>query len=152
MTGLSEELAIEFVLAVAMEAGRLVKSDASEHVQALRTLVECYIADPRDPLCVDWSFLKARLFRKKAEWIAEDKRRHLRALEALKATGYGQVSRLLTSPRPRRPSRKMRLRMTTFPRNRLIQRTEIKVSWSALSRRSSGEEYSETWPPATSVE
>jgi Type II restriction endonuclease EcoO109I len=94
VTGLSEELAIEFVLAVAMEAGRLVKSDASEHVQALRTLVEAYIADPSDPLRVDWSFLKARLFRKKSEWVAEDKRRHLKALEALKATGYGQVSQV----------------------------------------------------------
>ncbi len=92
VTGLPEEEAVEFVLAVAIEAGHLVKSDASEHVQALRTLVESYLADANTPPRVDWDFLKLRLFRKKSEWAVEDKRRHQKAMEALKATGYGKLN------------------------------------------------------------
>jgi hypothetical protein len=91
VTGLSEEQAVELILAVAIEAGRLVQSDASEHVQALRVLVDAYLADAGTPPRVDWAFLKRRLFRKKEEWVADDKLRHQKALKALEATGYGQV-------------------------------------------------------------
>jgi len=83
---------VELVLAVATEAGRMVQSDASEHVQALRTLVQVYLGSPADATKVDWDFLKIRLFQDKVVWAAEDKRRHKMAMDALKATGYGQAT------------------------------------------------------------
>ena len=94
VTGLPETAAVELVLAVATEAGRMVQGDASEHVQALRTLVEVYLGSAADATKVDWDFLKMRLFQKKAAWDAEDKRRHKAALEALKTTGYVEVTRV----------------------------------------------------------
>jgi hypothetical protein len=86
---LPENEAVDLALAIAAEAGRLIRSDASEHIQALKTVVGAYVASPNDPMQVDWGFLKVRNFQPKAVWAAEDKVRHARALEALKATGYG---------------------------------------------------------------
>ena len=88
---LPEDEAVELALAIAAEAGRLIRSDATEHIEALQTVVSAYVASPNDPLQVDWAFLKKRNFQAKAAWVAEDKQRHLNALEALKVTGYGAV-------------------------------------------------------------
>jgi hypothetical protein len=89
VTRLPEDQAVELVLAVAAEAGRLIRSDASEHVAALQTLVSTYLGNPSDPSRVDWDFIKKRNFQPKATWASEDRQRHTTALEALKATGYG---------------------------------------------------------------
>lgn len=89
MIGLPENQAIDTVLAIAAEAGRLVKRDASAHLDALTTLVAEYISDPDDPGAVDWDFVATRNMRPNAVWRTEDRDRHLRALAALKATGYG---------------------------------------------------------------
>jgi len=86
---LPENQAVELALAITAEAGRLIRSDATEHIEALKTVVSTYIADPNDPTLVDWAFLKKRNFQAKATWAAEDKQRHGIALAALKATGYG---------------------------------------------------------------
>ena len=88
---LPEERAVELALAIAAEAGRLVRSDASQHATAMKVLLETYLADPTDSTKVDWPFLKQRNFRPKETWAAEDKRRHKLALESLKATGYGEA-------------------------------------------------------------
>jgi hypothetical protein len=93
-TGLPEEKAVELVLAIATEAGRLVTRDASKHIKALSTLVETYLADLSDPRKVDWQFLKRRLFREKAAWAAEDRERHQRALNALQAIGYAETKQV----------------------------------------------------------
>jgi hypothetical protein len=88
---LPQEQAVDLALAIAAEAGRLVRSDASQHISAMKTLLVTYLADPKDSSKVDWAFLKQRNFRPKATWADEDKRRHKAALAALKATGYGEV-------------------------------------------------------------
>lgn len=88
---LPENEAVELALAIAAEAGRLIRSDATEHIQALQTVVASSVASPNDPLQVDWGFLKVRNFQPKAVWAVEDKLRHARALEALRDTGYGAV-------------------------------------------------------------
>lgn len=86
--GLPEPDAIDTVLAMAAEAGRLVKPDASSHVEAMKTLVRVYIARPGAPADVDWEFLARRNMRVPSTWRDEDLERHLRALEAVRATGY----------------------------------------------------------------
>lgn len=85
---LPEESAVELALAMAAEAGRMVQSDASEHVEALKLLVETYLRHPDDPSLVDWEFIAKRNMSKPATWKSEDKARHLAALAALTATGY----------------------------------------------------------------
>ena len=89
---LPEDQAVDLALAVAAEAGRLIRSDASQHATAMKVLLKTYLGDPTDSTRVDWPFLKRRNFQPKATWAAEDKRRHQLALEALKATGYGETS------------------------------------------------------------
>ncbi len=88
---LPEDQAVDLALAIAAEAGRVVRSDASQHAAAMKVLLEAYLADPADPTKVDWPFLKQRNFQPKATWAEEDKRRHALALEALRATGYGEA-------------------------------------------------------------
>ena len=82
------EEAVDLALAIAVEAGRLVRRDASEHVKALRLLVADYIADRKNDAVVDWEFLARRTMRNKSTWTDEDKARHDRALERLAKTGY----------------------------------------------------------------
>ena len=94
LMNLPEDQAVDLALAIASEAGRLIRSDASEHSEALQTVVAAYLTDPNDPARVDWTFLKKRNFQPKPLWAAEDRLRHARALEALKATGYGAAKQV----------------------------------------------------------
>jgi hypothetical protein len=66
MTGLPVPEALELALAVAAEAGRLVKPKASEHVEALKTLVADYIAKRDTSGAVDWEFMRNATFRIRA--------------------------------------------------------------------------------------
>jgi Type II restriction endonuclease EcoO109I len=86
------EEAVDLALAIALEAGRLVRRDASEHVKALRMLVADYIADRKNDSLVDWDFIARRTMRNKDTWTDEDKERHNRALERLAKTGYAIAS------------------------------------------------------------
>jgi hypothetical protein len=89
MVGLPEDQALDTVLAIAAEAGRLVRSDASAHLDALTTLVAEYIEDKTNAGAVDWEFIATRNMRPVVVWKVDDKERHKRALAALAATGYG---------------------------------------------------------------
>jgi hypothetical protein len=79
--------AVELVFAIAAEAGRLVRRDASRHINALKLLVREYVLS-EDRSAVDWQFLMDRNMQPKAGWDAEDKRRHKSALQVLAASGY----------------------------------------------------------------
>jgi len=81
--GVSEEEAVRLILAIAAEAGRLVRQDAGEYVQSLEVLVAEYIRSPGDPAAVDWEFIGRRTLMKRETWREEDKARHQRALKAL---------------------------------------------------------------------
>jgi hypothetical protein len=82
------EEAVDLALAIAVEAGRLVRRDASNHVDALRLLVADYIADRKKPSVVDWDFIARRTMRSKDTWKDEDKQRHDHAMKRLVKTGY----------------------------------------------------------------
>lgn len=88
MTGLPDRQAIDLVLAVAAEAGRLVRRDASEHIDAMKILVADYVAMRSDRSVVDWEFIARRNMEVATAWTAEDKDRHRQALAALAARGY----------------------------------------------------------------
>ena len=88
MLDLPEGDAIELALAIAAEAGRLVRSDAAEHIAALKLLIADYIAERRNSGSVDWEFIAKRNMQKAATWRPEDKARHKQAMDDLKATGY----------------------------------------------------------------
>ena len=92
VTELEEQRAVNLVVAITNEAGRLVQSDASEYIHALRTLLATYLAEPTDSTRIDWAYLKRRLFSQRPSWAAEDKLRHQAALAALKTTGFVKVS------------------------------------------------------------
>jgi hypothetical protein len=89
--GLPQPEALELVLAMAAEAGRLVTSDASVHVEAMVTLIRRYIAKDDGSGEVDWDFIAKRTMRVPSDWKAEDRVRHLVAMTELRASGY-QVS------------------------------------------------------------
>lgn len=86
--GLPEPEALELALAMAAEAGRLVTSDASAHVEAMETLVSRYIARPDSRDAVDWDSIAKRNMQVPAAWKAEDKARHEAAMAELAASGY----------------------------------------------------------------
>lgn len=88
MLGLNEDDAVELALAMAAEAGRIAREDASQHLTAMKTLVGSYIASRTDPKITDWEFIAQRTMRTKPVWNGEDQARHSQALEALAATGY----------------------------------------------------------------
>lgn len=88
MTGLPERQALDLVLAIAAEAGRLVRRDVNEHLSAMKTAVADYIDDRENPGTVDWPFLARRNMESPDAWAAEDKIRHKHALEVLAASGY----------------------------------------------------------------
>lgn len=88
MFDLPERDAVELSLAIAAEAGRLVRSDAAEHIDALKLVVGDYIAERGNPASVDWEFIAQRNMQKRATWQAEDKIRHDQAKAALLASGY----------------------------------------------------------------
>jgi hypothetical protein len=99
MTELPEREALDLVLAIAAEAGRLVRRDVSEHLTAMKVVVADYIAVRDDPAVVDWPFLARRNMEAPAAWAAEDRQRHQRALQVLLGTGY--VPERKAPPRPR---------------------------------------------------
>ncbi|MGC2032224.1 MAG: PmeII family type II restriction endonuclease [Steroidobacteraceae bacterium] len=88
MTGLPEDQAIDLVLAIAAEAGRLVRHDAASHIAAMKLLVSDYISDRSCSTQVDWEFIARRNMEDQAKWKAEDKQRQQQALAALTSTGY----------------------------------------------------------------
>lgn len=90
MLGLDEQRAVDTALAMAAEAGRLVRQDANDHVDALKVLVGDYICDREDPQSVDWEFIALRNMSVKKGWQQRDRQRHAQALKALAATGYGR--------------------------------------------------------------
>jgi hypothetical protein len=87
MMALEPHEAVALAFAIAAEAGRLVRRDASRHIKALKLLVREYIS-AEDRSSVDWQFLMDRNMQAKAGWDADDKRRHRSALQVLAASGY----------------------------------------------------------------
>lgn len=85
---LNEEDAIELALAMSTVAGRMVTSDASVHIDAMKVLVASYVSRRDDEAAVDWDFIAKRVLQKKSEWNIEDRDRHTHALAALEAAGY----------------------------------------------------------------
>jgi hypothetical protein len=79
---------VELAFAMAAEAGRLVRRDASKHIKAMKLLVCEYLASEQDRNTVDWDFIRLRNMQAKEAWQAEDRRRHKDALQVLAATGY----------------------------------------------------------------
>lgn len=88
MTGLPPTSAVDLVLAIAIEAGPLVRRDVSSHIAAMKLLVGDYLATRDDLSVVDWSFIAKRNMTPASMWADEDKIRHLRALGLLDRTGY----------------------------------------------------------------
>jgi hypothetical protein len=88
MTDLPEEDAVNLALAIAAEAGRLVRTDSTTHLEALRLVVASYIRMPDGSGEVDWPFITLRTMRPKDLWREEDSQRHKQALESLEQTGY----------------------------------------------------------------
>ncbi|MFF9039543.1 hypothetical protein ACF090_29210 [Streptomyces sp. NPDC014892] len=88
MFGLKQEDALELALAIAAEAGKLVRHDASVHLSALVLLVATYLEDQASPGQMDWDFVARRSMQIKSAWKDEDAERHKRALAALQATDY----------------------------------------------------------------
>lgn len=88
MLGLPEENAVDLALAIAAEAGGLVRSDAADHIEALKLLVADYIAERANPRSVDWEFIAKRNMQKAPSWRQEDKERHMQAMDKLEASGY----------------------------------------------------------------
>jgi len=86
--GLPDDQAIDLALAMAAEAGRLVRRDAAEHIDAMKLLIRIYLDYPERSGEVDWEFIVTRNMRPPTIWRAEDRRRHKRALELLDSTGY----------------------------------------------------------------
>lgn len=85
LTGLPNEKAVALVAAVADEAGQIVLQDTAEPMAALEELVTAYIEDPNDPGQVDWKWIEKRTLQERPSWVDEDKARHKRAVDAVKA-------------------------------------------------------------------
>ncbi|MGY5045791.1 PmeII family type II restriction endonuclease [Streptomyces sp. 900105755] len=92
MFGLEQERALELALAIAAEAGKLVRHDASVHLDALVLLVATYLEDQTNPGRMDWDFVARRSMQVKSSWKDEDAERHKRAYAALQATDYVSYS------------------------------------------------------------
>jgi len=87
MMDLAPSDGVELAFAIAAEAGRLVRRDASKHIKAMKVLVGEYIS-AEDRSSIDWSFIKVRNMQVRSAWREEDKRRHKWALGVLASTGY----------------------------------------------------------------
>jgi hypothetical protein len=87
MMGLEPSEGVELAFAIAGEAGRLVRRDASRHIVAMKLLVREYIC-AEDRTSVDWRFIKIRNMQIPTAWKAEDRRRHKWALQELASSGY----------------------------------------------------------------
>jgi len=103
ITSLPAPKCIALALAVAAEAGRLVRRDSDPHIKALKRVVADYIADRGDPAKVDWEFISRRNMQQDAAWKGEDKVRHKRAMEALAASGY-----TIVKPEAKKAKKKMK--------------------------------------------
>jgi len=88
MTGLPVPQSLDLALAVAAEAGRLVRRDAADHIRAMKTVVADYIAQRDAAGSVDWEYIAVRNMQAEGEWKGEDISRHAKAMANLKATGY----------------------------------------------------------------
>lgn len=88
LTGLPTEKAVALALAVAAEAGRLVRRDAARHLDAMKALVADYVRDRSRPNKVDWEFLARRTMHATSAWQRDDRARRKRAREVLEAKGY----------------------------------------------------------------
>jgi hypothetical protein len=88
MLDLPEEDAVELALAIAAQAGQLVRSDAHDHIEALKLVVADYVAERTNKTSVDWEFIARRNMQKAALWPPEDKERHKQAMAALAKSGY----------------------------------------------------------------
>lgn len=102
MTELPEGQALKLALALAAEAGRLVRRDAASHIAAMKLLVSDYIAKRGAPKVVDWEFIARRNMEAPKTWKAVDKQRHQRALAELAQTGYVFEKKARKTPRPAR--------------------------------------------------
>ncbi len=103
ITGLPDPDCIELALAVAAEAGKLVRRDASAHIDAMKLLIADYIGMRDRPGVVDWEFIALRNMQDDAKWKDQDRERHQRALGKLAATGYvvaKKASRAQAPPLP----------------------------------------------------
>jgi hypothetical protein len=84
-----EDKAIELALAMAQEAGTLLRQFADDTaLRALETAVAAYIATKDDPNVVDWEFLAQRNMVDRTDVKAEGNARHKRAQKAVKDAGY----------------------------------------------------------------
>ncbi|MFC9962253.1 PmeII family type II restriction endonuclease [Streptomyces nigra] len=92
MFDLPQDQALELALAIAAEAGKLVRHDASVHINALRLLVATYLQTEEGSDQMDWEFIARRTMQPKSAWKDEDSERHKRALAALNASGYEPYS------------------------------------------------------------
>jgi len=92
MFDLPQEQALELALAIAAEAGKLVRHDASVHLDALKLLVATYLQTEENPHRMDWEFIARRTMQAKSAWKEEDSERHKRAVATLEATGYTPYS------------------------------------------------------------
>lgn len=88
MMGLEPPKAVDLAFAMAAEAGRLVRRDASRHITAMKLLVREYLRGSDEPESVDWDFIRLRNMEVKDAWAAEDRRRHKAAVRILDSTGY----------------------------------------------------------------
>lgn len=88
MMDLEPREGVELAFAMAAEAGRLVRRDASTHIDAMKLLVREYLRSADDPDAVDWDFIRLRNMQAKEVWAPEDRRRHKDALSVLKSIGY----------------------------------------------------------------
>ena len=104
MTELDPDDAVDLILAMALEAGRLVRQDADHPLAAMRILVENYIEDPSRPGEVDWAWIETRTMRERSTWRTKDAERHKAAAEALKQAGYDQDGNPLHEEATRRPA------------------------------------------------
>ena len=89
-----ESLAVDLVLAMAQEAGVLLKGLVDDSsLRALVVAVAAFISEDDDPETVDWEFLAQRNMLASAEIKSQNRNRHERAKRALSDAGYEWPSR-----------------------------------------------------------
>lgn len=84
-----KKLASDLALAMAQEAGRLLRRSSGEAaLLAMEAAVAAYIATEDDPTVVDWEFLAQRSMIDSDEMRSQAKARHKRAVQAASGTGF----------------------------------------------------------------
>lgn len=90
----SEKVAIDLALAMAQEAGALLRAfDDNAALRAMEVAVAAYLATEDNPTVVDWEFLAQRNMIDNIEVKNQAKSRHIRAVNAVKDTGYSWPSK-----------------------------------------------------------